>query len=134
VAEETAEQAILTEERRALDRWAEGNPLGFVAAGAEDITYFDDIAAHRRIDGLAAMRSYAESLRGKIPPHRYELVDPKVQVYGDVGILTLRYHPFESDGNAMTRWKATSVYRRTDGGWRIVHAHWSMVKEPGAGG
>jgi ketosteroid isomerase-like protein len=129
MTKENAEQAILREERRALDRWASGDPLGFVSAGAEDMTYFDDIAAHRRVDGIGAMRSYAESLQGKIPPHRYELVDPKVQVYGDVGILTLRYHPFGPDGKPLTQWKATSVYRRASGEWRIVHAHWSIAKE-----
>jgi uncharacterized protein (TIGR02246 family) len=129
MATENAEQAVLNEERRALDRWAAGDPLGFASAAAEDVTYLDDIAAHRRIDGIAAMRRYAESLMGKIPQHRYELVDPKVQVYGDVGILTLRYHPTGPDGQALTQWKATSVYRRAEGKWRIVHAHWSIAKE-----
>lgn len=90
---------------------------------------FDDIGAHRRIDGIAAMRSYGASLEGKVPPHRYELANPKVQVCGDVGIVTLRYEPFEAVGASMQRWKATVVYRRTEGKWRVVHAHWSMVKE-----
>lgn len=124
-----AEQAVLAQERRALDQWAAGHPSGFVDVDAEDGTYFDDIGAHRRIDGLAAMRTYAASLEGKIPPHRYELVDPKVQVYGDVAVLTLRYHPSTDDGNPLQAWKATSVYRQTGGEWRRVHAHWSMVKE-----
>jgi ketosteroid isomerase-like protein len=84
-------QAILAQERRALDRWAEGSPL-------------------QHFEG-------------------YELVDPKVQVCGDVGIVTLRYEPFEAVGAPMQRWKATVVYRRTEGEWRVVHAHWSMVKE-----
>ncbi len=28
----------------------------------------------------------------------------------------------------LVQWKATSVYRRLEGEWRIVHAHWSKVK------
>ncbi len=123
------ESAILAQERRALDRWAQGHPLGYVDIDADDVTYFDDIAAQRRIDGIAALRDYFASLEGKIPAHRYELVDPKVQIYGDTGILTLRYEPSTTDGEPLTPWKATSVYRRTAGEWRIVHAHWSMVKE-----
>jgi hypothetical protein len=126
---ENAEQAILAVERRALDRWAQGNPLGYVDIDADDVTYFDDIAAHTRIDGIEAMRNYFASLEGKIPPHRYEVVDPKVQIYGDIGILTLRYHAYAADGKPLTRWKATSVYRRRAKEWRIVHAHWSIVKE-----
>jgi ketosteroid isomerase-like protein len=123
------EDAILAEERRALDQWAQGNPLQYVQRWAEDVTYVDDIGAHRRLEGIVAVRRYAASLEGKVRPHRYELVDPRVQVYGDIGILTLRYEPFGGDGAPLQRWKATLVYRRAGGEWRVVHGHWSMVKE-----
>lgn len=124
------EQAILDQERRALDQWASGNPLGYVDIDAEDVTYFDDIGAHSRIDGLDRLRMmYFAGLIGKIPPHRYELVDPRVQIYGDVAVLTLRYLPRDADGRPLTAWKATSVYRRGTADWRIVHAHWSTVKQ-----
>ena len=125
----SAQQAILARERSALDRWSSGTAFGYVEIDAEDVTYFDDIGAQTRIDGISAMRAYAASLEGKIPPHRYEVVDPKVQLYGDVGILTLRYHAFAVDGKPLARWKATSVYRHLAGEWRIVHAHWSTVKD-----
>jgi uncharacterized protein (TIGR02246 family) len=122
------EQAILAQERRARDQWAQGNPLGYLDVDADDVTYFDDIGAQSRINGVEAMRTYFNSLKGKIPPHRYDVVDPKVQVYGDIGILTLRYNAYATDGKPLARWKASSVYRRTGGEWRIVHAHWSMLK------
>ncbi|MGH7606946.1 MAG: YybH family protein [Gemmatimonadales bacterium] len=130
VPHEQGGDAILAEERRALDRWARGDPAGFVGSFADDVTYFDDIGAHTRIDGITAMQAYADTLKGKIPAHRYEIRDPKVQVYGDVGILTLQYEPYAPDGTPLTRWKATSVYRRSAAQWRVVHAHWSMVKAP----
>ena len=126
---ENDERAILGQECRALDQWASGNPLGYVDIDADDVTYFDDIGAHSRIDGLDTLRTYLAGLIGKIPPHKYELVDPRVQVYGDVAILTLRYQPSDTDGKPLTAWKATSVYRRSATDWRIVHAHWSTVKE-----
>lgn len=127
-AHEGAEQAILGQERRALDRWAQGDPLGYLDVDAGDVTYFDDIGAHSRIDGIDEMRTYFTSLKGKIPAHRYEVVDPKVQVHGDIGILTLRYDAYATDGKPLAHWKATSVYHRAQGQWRIVHAHWSLVK------
>ena len=74
------------------------------------------------------MRTYFTALQGKIPPHWYEILDPKVQVYGDIGILTLRYDAYGAAAQPLARWKATSVYRRTNDQWRIVHAHWSLVK------
>ena len=125
---ENAEEDILAQERRGLDRWASGDPQGYAHSGAEDVTYFDDIGAATRIDGLDAWRSYLASL--EIPPHRYEIIDPKVQVYGDIGILTLHFHGSGLDGTLLSRWKATSVYRYEAGDWRTVHAHWSLIKEP----
>ncbi len=125
----TVDEVILAKERGLLDRWSSGDPSGWPEAAASDVTYFDDIRAQNRIDGIQAFREYVSSLDGQIPPHTYEIVEPKVQVYGDVAVLTLRYHPTQLDGEPGTRWKATSVYRRIDGEWLIVHAHWSTIKE-----
>lgn len=121
-------EAILAQERRALDQWSSGNPLGYLEIDADDVTYFDDIQASQRIDGKGEMKTYLESLAGKVPPHRYEIVDPKVQLYGDVGILTLHYQGTLEDGTPLPLWKATSVYRMAGDEWQIVHAHWSLVK------
>ena len=125
---EEAERMVVAQERRALEQWAGGNPLGFLDIDAADVTYFDDIGAHSRIDGIEEMRTYFSSLQGKIPPHQYEMLEPKVQLYGDMAILTLRYKAHSTDGKPLSHWKATSVYRRTGSQWRIVHAHWSLVK------
>lgn len=126
-----AEEAILAQEREALERWSSGDLEGYAQNAAEDVTYFDDIAAATRIDGLEAWRSYLASLDGQVPRHRYEIINPKVQVYGDLGILTLHYHAFALDGTPLARWKATSVYRlENEDDWRVVHAHWSLIKEP----
>lgn len=129
-----AEQAIVAQERRALEQWAKGNPLGYLDVDADDVTYFDDIGAHSRVNGKEAMRTYFTALQGKIPPHRYEILDPKVQLYGDIGILTLRYEAYGAAPQPLSRWKATSVYHRTNDQWRIVHAHWSLVKAADSSG
>jgi uncharacterized protein (TIGR02246 family) len=129
VKNKDAERAVLDLERRSLDEWSKGNPLGFAENDAEDATYFDDVGAHRRLDGHTAMRTYMVSLKGIIPPHEYDLVDPKVQLLDDVAVLTLRYEARMPNGDPLPPWKATSVYHRRDGTWRRVHAHWSLVKE-----
>ncbi len=126
---EDVEQVILAKERQALDRWSAGDPLGFAVNFAEDATYFDDIAAHTRLDGLEEIKKHLGSLKGKIPAHNYEIVDPKVQVFGEVAILTMRYHGSTTDGQPGPPWKATSVYHLTNDNWLVVHAHWSLVKE-----
>jgi len=126
---ENVEQDILAKERQALDRWSAGDPLGFVVNFANDATYFDDIAAHTRLNGLEEIKKYLVSLEGKIPAHNYKIVDPKVQVFGGVAILTLRYHGSTAEGQPLPQWKATSVYNFNNDDWEVVHAHWSLVKE-----
>jgi len=126
---EEIEQIILTLEQNALDSYSKGNPIDFSDNFAEDATYFDDIGAHMRLDSIKEIKSYFVSQDGKVPPHNYELVNPKVQVYDDIAILTLRYHSTSLDGEPAPPWKATSVYRLLDGKWQVVHANWSLVKE-----
>ena len=124
----SAEETILAKERERLDHWSNGELAAYAQCSTEDVSYFDDIGAHDRLDGLPALLRYLSALEGQVPAHDYEMVDPRVQLYGDVAIVTLRYHP-SLHGEALTRWKATSVYRHNDGEWKMVHAHWSMSKE-----
>ncbi|MFZ5786008.1 MAG: YybH family protein [Acidobacteriota bacterium] len=119
---------ILECERSALEKWASGNPAGYFEGSTLDMTYFDDIGAGSRIDGIEALRAYAASLQGSIPAHTFDLSNTRVQVYGSVGILTFLYLPFDLDGTHLAPWKATTVYRRFGDQWRRVHANWSEVK------
>ena len=118
---------ILALECEGLDRWSAGDPVGYAHSAAPDVTYFDDIGAANRIEGPEAWRAYLGSL--EIPPHEYEVVDPRVQVYDDMGILTFHYHGLGPEGEVLVRWKATSVYRQEADGWQMVHAHWSLIKD-----
>jgi ketosteroid isomerase-like protein len=124
-----SEDAILAQARTDLDRWSEGDTEGYGQSAAYDITYFHNVPAHPRVDGIQAFREYLAALRGQIPPHKYEIVDPKVQVYGSVGILTLQYHAFSPQGEPLVRGRGTCVYRKTDGAWEMVHAHWSGLED-----
>ena len=116
-------------ERQALASWSNGDPIGFSKNFAVDATYFDDIGAQMRIEGTEEIKNYFTSLDGQIPAHKYELVNPKVQVYGDIAILTLQYHAKSLDNEPGPPWKATSVYRFLDDEWKVVHANWSLVKK-----
>ena len=122
-----AEEDLLAQERAGLDQWAAGNPQGYAHSATDDVTYFDDIGAATRIEGREAWLSYLASL--PVPPHSYEIIDPRVQVYGNTGILTFHYHGVGPEGEALPPWKATSVYRYDEGAWRQVHAHWSLIKQ-----
>lgn len=127
--QEEIEMAVLELEHQALGYWSAGNPAKFSSNFANDASYFDDIAAHTRLDGLEEIQKHFTSLEGAIPPHKYEIVDQRVQSFGNIAILTLRYHSSLDDGQHGPPWKATSVYHYNDEKWQVVHAHWSLVKE-----
>ena len=120
---------VLALERAALDRWGKGDPGGYEEITAPDVTYFDPFVAHR-IDGIAALKAWYEPIRGKIRIDSDEIIDPRVQVIGDVAILTIQYVSHGSEGER--RWNCTEIYRNSSGGWKIVHTHWSFAR--GGGG
>jgi len=112
-------------EEGALRRWCDGDPSGFLEISADDVVYFDPFL-ERRIDGLAALTVYYESLRGKLYAPRFELLNPVVQVVGDAAVLTFNYVS-HGEGGAASRWNCTEVYRRTGDSWRLIQTHWSFT-------
>ena len=127
-SQQEIEKIVLAKEHLALDQWSAGNPEGFSINFADNATYFDDIAAQTRLDGIEEIKAYLSSLKGQIPSHTYEIVDPKVQVFDHAAVLTLHYHASVGDQKGQP-WKATSVYQFINNDWKVVHAHWSLVKE-----
>jgi len=123
---------VIAQERAALDEWSAGRPTGFVRVcdPVDDALYFDSIMAWDGAEGRDAIEAYAAKLDEMVPPHSYEMQNPRVQVYGDLAILSFRYVPTMLDGTPSKRWKASSVYRRVNGAWRQVHAHWSFYDPP----
>jgi hypothetical protein len=124
----TTEAEILRLEERALARWCQGDPTGFLELSAPDVVYFDPFLP-QRLDGLSALTAYYEGLRGKIFADRYELVRPAVQPIGDAAVLTFNFVSW--GGGQEHRWNCTEVYRRDREGWRIVQTHWSFAPAPG---
>ncbi len=124
-----AGQEIIALERSALDKWAQSNTGGYIDISADEITWFDfQPGAQLRVEGLPAVRNLLEPLTGNIPLHTYDLVDPKVQIYGNTAVLTFHWKASMTDGTPLGGWKATSVYTLKDGKWLQVHAHWSPVQ------
>jgi len=123
------EEAILAQAHSDLDCWSQGDTEGYGQSAAEDVTFFNNSPANARIDGIQAFRELLTSLKGQIPPHSYKIVDPKVQVYGKVGIFTLQYHAFLPDGEVLARGRGTCVYHQTGEVWEMVHLHWSVLEE-----
>ena len=115
---------IIAMERAALVRWCDGDPSGFLEISASEVVYFDPFV-ERRIDGLAALTEYYESLRGTVSADRFEIIDPCVQQVGNCAVLTFNFVSWS--GAAEYRWNCTEVYRRNGDGPRIIQTHWSFT-------
>jgi hypothetical protein len=104
------ETAIVAIEQAALRRWRPGDPSGPPELCDDDVVSFDPFL-DRRLDGLAALAAYTESLRGKVGAARFEMLDPKVQRLGDAAVLTDNFVSYGGDEDAL-RWNGAEVFRR----------------------
>ena len=120
-------QEILALERQAMDGWLKGDPDPTLAVSDPGITYFHAVT-NGRLDGLGAVKELYERYRGMPLFDSYEIAGPKVQVSGEIAVLTYRF--VRRNGNAASHWNATQVYQRKREGWRVIHSHWSMTKPP----
>lgn len=121
------ENEIMTHEHDMLKRWSAGDPLGFAESFHDDATLFrwHDVHTQARLDGIEEIQEYLLAWKGSIPAHEYKMIDPRIQIYGNVAIMTYEYHAILPDEKSV--WKATDVYQQVDGELKMVHSHWSVV-------
>lgn len=127
---ESVAAKIIAMERAALDRWGKGDPDGFLEISDPDVVYFDPFQA-KRVNGIDELRRLYSALRGKINIRHYEIIDPKVEVDGNIAVLTFNFVSqvsLSQGSEREMRWNATDVYRYRDGKWRIIHTHWSLTQ------
>lgn len=122
---------VMSLESSAIGRWRKGEPWGFTEISSPDVTYFD-VGTPQRLTGLDALKALYAKLEGEIQYDVMEFIDPKVQVHGDVAVLTYRFFStrLNADGSILNRtpWNCTEVYERKGDVWRIIHSHWSFIK------
>jgi ketosteroid isomerase-like protein len=118
-------RTIIALERAALDRWGKGDPDGFLEISDADVVYFDPFVP-ARVDSKEALRAVYDAIRGQLFMTGYEMVAPRVQLCGDIAVLTFNFVSHGAEGDM--RWNTTEVYRRRADEWRIVHTHWSLTQ------
>jgi len=95
---------------------------------ADDYTEFNGEYS-TRLEGKPVMMKLLEPL-GKDPNRTAasEMLNPKVQVYGDVAILSYNFAGVSKNKDGETksyRAKSTRVYAKQNGKWKLVHANFA---------
>lgn len=101
---------------------------------ADDFTEFNSDYA-TRLDGkaLAVRLAEAGAKASSGSSVASEMANEKVQVYGDVAILTYNYVGIARDKDGKTeptRAKSTRVYVKQGGHWKLVHANFGADPLP----
>jgi ketosteroid isomerase-like protein len=117
---------ILTRLQTVAERFYNKDPLAYAELLAEDVTYFAPITAGR-VEGREAVRALFVPFQGKLSVPRFEILNPKLQLHGDIGIFSYNLNEYDSNGAVATRWNSTEVYRRFGDRWDVIHAHWSQI-------
>ena len=97
---------------------------------ADEYTEFNENAP-TRLDGKALNMKVAKAnaaASGKMVMG--EMTNEKVQVYGDVAILTYNFIGATKDKDGVVEpnlAKSTRVYAKIDGAWKLVHANFAPV-------
>ncbi len=91
---------------------------------AADVSSVEPYIAPYRVDGLGFHLNLIAS-GGNAFPTRLDLLTPRVQVYGDTGIVSYTLlKTFATDGHAsFATINETRVFARIDGAWMMVHLH-----------
>lgn len=121
---------VLGLERKAMERWSQGDPWGFIEISAPDVTYFDT-GTPQRINGLDALKAEYAQRVGKTFFDVMDFVAPRVQVCGEVAVLNYRFLTTRLDPDKAvarrTPWNCTEVFARIEEQWKIIHTHWSYI-------
>lgn len=121
-------EILIEKEKAALDRWAKGDTSGYTELGAENITYFAE-GSDTLIVGFKAFKAANDVIDGQFTIPRYEMIEPQVRYIGNVGLLTYALSNFNKAGEITSRWKSTEIYQNFGNEWKLIHSHWTLIRE-----
>jgi ketosteroid isomerase-like protein len=129
-SEATVLEELLALDTAALDPWyGESDPTIYAQHFADKATYFDPWSGGKLED--SAIKEYIMTFTGQIPNCNYEILYPRVDLYGETAVFTFNVAATIKADNTLVNWNATHIFTRTKDGWEKVHATWSFT-EPGS--
>jgi ketosteroid isomerase-like protein len=128
----SVEETIMLLEKGAMERWRKGDPWGWTEISAPEVTYIDP-GLTKHIEGLEEYKNYLKQFEGKINYQVSEFINPKVVTHVSMAVLTYNYRDTQTETDDsiidQTLWNTTQIYCLLDDKWKIIHTHWSYVKQ-----
>lgn len=123
---------IIARERAAQAAWQRKDKAFWTDLVTDDFTGFFPRNPYLEIDPKTNFLPKFEQFAEQMKLIDYEMYNPRVQVYGDVAILTYTEAVTTNVSGRTLNFtgKVTSVYNRQGNTWRSVHVHESI--NPGA--
>ena len=129
--EQVAKEVIAITKAQWVAQSAKKPASAWMMTVAEEYTEFNPDSPIR-LDGKALNGRLSDAFsRGSDEFVADEMVNAKVQVYGDVAILSYNYVGVTKDKDGKVESslaKSTRVYAKKDGKWMLVHANFAPVK------
>jgi hypothetical protein len=121
----SANEELLEITKRMLDAMYSNDSTVHRQHSAGDISSFEWYLAPYRIDGLDFHLALIEG-GGNKKPSRQDMLTPRVQVYGDTGVVTytlLKTEILEDGGAICQTVNEARVFSKIEGTWKMVHLH-----------
>jgi hypothetical protein len=108
-----------------------GDAGTYAALSMPDLSCYEDVCAYR-IDGLEFHLALIQQMASKtdLKPARFDILTPRIQVYGDTGIVTYtRLMTYDEIGPPRwTTFNESRIFVRSeDRTWRMAHFHRSLT-------
>ena len=120
------EQAIWEALHRHLEAVFSQDAAGYQASVTEDLSLYEWFVTPHRQDGVDFhLFMIDHAWAGTEGDWRYDLLEPKLQVYGDVAIVsyTFMLTTVEAAGLAHKSHNESRVLVQEEGVWKVAHVH-----------
>jgi ketosteroid isomerase-like protein len=120
--------AIIAREKASVDAWQRKDKAFFADYLTDDATYFSPMSPYLEVEPKTNFLPKFEQIVEVFKFNDVQMYNPRVQVYGDVAVLTYNSSVSGTMGGQPINYtsKITSVYVKQGNTWRVVHAHESM--------
>ena len=125
---EEVARAVIAREKASTEAWRRKDKNFFANLFADDMTYFGAMNPYLETDPKENFLPKFEQISEMFKILDTQMYNPRVQVYGDIAILTYNSSSMVNMGGRVMNYtgKMTTVYRRQGDTWRVVHAHESV--------